>query len=175
MMCIDEFSKPCHLTQTNLHMPNEILSLIAEHCVDLYDIWCAFSHSTYPRPLQRRSPNDPKAEACSENELVAVSRAFSAGIREGIRSRYTGKLCLQHTYGWSSGTVNAQTVIEKHNLHWVKSKTTCIKIWSEPNNLFSSLDFNQLPNLEYITIAHSARYMDPTFPTTNDNTSSTPV
>lgn len=91
------------LSPARIPLPSEILSLIAQHCVDSYSIAVWLKGPQYYHIV-----GFPRV-----SHVACVSRDFHLGIRIGLRDQFTGWLHLD-----SDAAQYLRNLLERHDFSW---------------------------------------------------------
>ena len=125
--------KPVHV-----EVPNEILTMIAENCVEPYDV-----STSKHFPLST-------TENCMPHlvSIALTSRAFAIGIKTGMRKRFCGKLTM---YDFRSAR-RLPAIIRRHNLHWLAQSVTEIMVYADHEMPFGRINYNLYPNTKTLRL-----------------------
>ena len=136
--------KPIHV-----EIPNEILTLIAEHCVEPYEL-----NSSKFSPL-----------SISENcllhltSIALTSRAFAGGIRTGLCRSFTGKLTIYSP----RAARRLPGIMKRHNIEWLAHGVTELIVHATGKQPLGGIDYNLYHNVAIIELSYNNhdRYDEP--------------
>ena len=148
------------LNTTNLNLgsesptiPGEIIALIAEKCIKPYNIhsdgwidrcngWIDIEQdpTDHPNPVR----------------LATTCRAFSVGIRKGLRDEFKGKIRMSDVLIGRSLPI----YFRKHNLEFLIPKVTKVKVNGRVDDPFGGVIFNEYPNLRTIEVCYAGDTCD---------------
>lgn len=127
--------QPVHRT-----IPDEILALIAENCVDAFGV-TFIQDETYDPPMTKTS-GVPKAA-----ELATVNKNFSKGIRKGLETKFDGTVIVGSKLAYEAYTFDCEYPDCEYSC-WmrklVKKVTFVVGDWGTDNNLAAAIYKNWL-------------------------------
>lgn len=144
-----------------VHLPDEILALIAQQCVERYSF---VSPGLQGRKALSRFCGYNDEDSTPLYVLATVSRLFYHGIKTGLVQHFDGKLVLQNDKFWRSGA----RFMEDVKWDWFMMKITVLYLQSRPGLAFPdpAMLSTQFPNLRTVVLGRN--YVDKRYEYSNE-------